>query len=73
MITFIYNIYLFITVSALFGFNQYGTHINGYTFRDGELIMWIGRRSKTKPTFPNMLDNMVRIRHEPTVHISIGI
>lgn len=42
----------------LFGFIQYGVHISGYTFKNGELMLWIGRRSKTKETFPNMLDNM---------------
>ncbi|XP_060592122.1 uncharacterized protein LOC132746866 [Ruditapes philippinarum] len=42
----------------LFGFIQYGVHVNGYTYKDGELKMWVGRRSKTKQTFPNMLDNM---------------
>lgn len=43
---------------SLFGFIQYGVHVNGYVYKDGELMMWVGRRSKTKPTFPNMLDNM---------------
>ncbi|KAH3877957.1 hypothetical protein DPMN_001836, partial [Dreissena polymorpha] len=43
---------------ALFGFIQYGVHINGYTYRDGKMMMWVGRRSPTKPTYPNMLDNM---------------
>ncbi|XP_045207182.1 uncharacterized protein LOC123559431 [Mercenaria mercenaria] len=42
----------------LFGFIQYGVHVNGYTLKDGQLKMWVGRRSKTKQTFPNMLDNM---------------
>ncbi|XP_012943567.1 nudix hydrolase 20, chloroplastic [Aplysia californica] len=45
--------------SGLFGFIQYGVHINGYTRdKDGERMMWIGRRSKTKQTFPDMYDNM---------------
>ncbi|KAL4228799.1 hypothetical protein ACF0H5_011839 [Mactra antiquata] len=43
---------------ALFGVIQYGVHINGYTYKNGEMMMWIGRRSKTKQTYPNMLDNM---------------
>lgn len=43
---------------ALFGFIQYGVHINGYTYKDGQLMMWIGKRSSTKPTYPDMLDNM---------------
>ena len=33
--------------------------MNGYTIVDGEVKMWIGKRSATKPTFPNMYDNMV--------------
>ena len=37
----------------------YGVHMNGYTVIDGEVKMWIGKRSATKPTFPNMYDNMV--------------
>ena len=48
-----------VLISALFGFIQYGVHVNGYTYKDGEMKMWIGRRSKTKQTFPDMLDNMV--------------
>ncbi|GFO27540.1 nudix hydrolase 20, chloroplastic-like, partial [Plakobranchus ocellatus] len=45
--------------SGLFGFLQYGVHINGFTRGpDGEMKMWIGRRSKTKQTFPDMFDNM---------------
>ena len=52
---------LFFVLSALFGVIQYGVHINGYTVVDDQVKMWIGRRSKTKPTFPNMYDNMVGI------------
>ncbi|KAK3780849.1 hypothetical protein RRG08_059490 [Elysia crispata] len=45
--------------SGLFGFLQYGVHINGFTRSpSGEMKMWIGRRSKTKQTFPDMFDNM---------------
>ncbi|KAL3853172.1 hypothetical protein ACJMK2_016737 [Sinanodonta woodiana] len=44
---------------CLFGTIQYGVHINGYFYdKAGQLMMWLGRRSKTKPTYPNMLDNM---------------
>ncbi len=42
-----------------FGVRAYGVHMNGFV-RDGEGIhMWIGRRSSDRPTYPNMLDNMV--------------
>lgn len=45
--------------AGLFGIISYGVHINGYTKNSkGEYSMWIGRRSKTKQTFPDMLDNM---------------
>lgn len=43
---------------CLFGAISYGVHINGYTYKDGQMMMWIARRSSTKPTYPNMLDNM---------------
>ncbi|RUS71469.1 hypothetical protein EGW08_020768 [Elysia chlorotica] len=47
------------SASGLFGLLEYGVHINGFTrSAKGELKMWIGRRSKTKQTFPDMLDNM---------------
>lgn len=45
--------------SSLFGVNTYGCHINGYVKKDKKISMWIARRSKTKPTFPGMLDNFV--------------
>jgi isopentenyldiphosphate isomerase len=41
------------------GIRAYGVHMNGYVRDGGRLKMWIGRRSRTKPTFPGMLDNMV--------------
>lgn len=43
---------------CLFGAISYGVHINGFTYKDNQLMMWIGRRSPTKPTYPNRLDNM---------------
>ncbi|XP_064609827.1 uncharacterized protein LOC135473843 isoform X2 [Liolophura sinensis] len=47
------------SATSLFGVLQYGTHINGYTYRkDGQMMMWIARRSPTKPTWPGKLDNM---------------
>jgi phosphoribosylaminoimidazole (AIR) synthetase len=45
--------------SFLFGTSSFGVHLNGYTFVDGEMKMWIARRSPTKQTWPGMLDNMV--------------
>eukprot|EP00106_Octopus_bimaculoides_P015383 XP_014782825.1 PREDICTED: nudix hydrolase 24, chloroplastic-like [Octopus bimaculoides] len=46
-------------VADIFGIHSYGTHLNGYTYSaDGKLMMWIGRRSATKPTWPGKLDNL---------------
>ncbi|EGW33067.1 thiamine pyrophosphokinase [Spathaspora passalidarum NRRL Y-27907] len=49
--------------SVLLGVVTYGTHINGYISEqnssNGKLKMWIPRRAANKPTYPNMLDNMV--------------
>ncbi|XP_010897045.1 thiamin pyrophosphokinase 2 isoform X2 [Esox lucius] len=47
------------SATSLFGVKRYGVHINGYC-RDenGELRMWLGRRSKTKQTYPGKLDNL---------------
>jgi len=43
----------------LFGFKGYGVHLNGYV-RDGDqLKLWVGKRSKSKPTGPGKLDQIV--------------
>ncbi|XP_041859080.1 thiamin pyrophosphokinase 2 [Melanotaenia boesemani] len=45
--------------TSLFGVKRYGVHINGYTVSDtGEVSIWLARRSKTKQTYPGLLDNM---------------
>jgi 8-oxo-dGTP pyrophosphatase MutT (NUDIX family) len=44
--------------APLFGVTSYGVHVNGYVRTPQGLSMWIGRRSATKPTYPNMLDNI---------------
>ena len=41
-----------------FGMKVYGVHINGYT-RDavtGEILLWVAKRSKTKSTFPGIMN-----------------
>ncbi|WP_114636882.1 NUDIX hydrolase [Polynucleobacter necessarius] len=38
-----------------FGFRSMATHINGYTKNN---MIWLGRRSETKPTDPGKLDNL---------------
>lgn len=47
------------SATSLFGVKRYGVHINGYS-RDenGELRMWLARRSMTKQTYPGRLDNL---------------
>ncbi|CAN6456357.1 unnamed protein product [Victoria cruziana] len=37
----------------------YGVHMNGYTEKEGNKFLWIGKRSNEKPTFPGMLDHLV--------------
>jgi hypothetical protein len=42
------------------GIKAYGVHINGYVRRaDGSKELWVGRRSKSKQTWPGMLDHIV--------------
>jgi isopentenyldiphosphate isomerase len=42
-----------------FGVRAFGQHINGYIRRNGEIHMWIARRSLDKRNEPGKLDNMV--------------
>jgi isopentenyldiphosphate isomerase len=45
-----------------FGIKAYGVHINGFIRNEntGEVShLWVARRSKTKSTFPGMLDHIV--------------
>ncbi|CAB1329745.1 unnamed protein product [Coregonus sp. 'balchen'] len=47
------------SATSLFGVKRYGVHINGYCQdENGELRMWVGRRSMTKQTYPGKLDNL---------------
>lgn len=41
------------------GIRAYGVHVNGFTRRDGEILMWIGRRAEDRPVCPGELDNMI--------------
>ena len=36
----------------------YGVHMNGYVEKDGQKLLWIGKRSQMKPTYPGMLDHL---------------
>lgn len=47
------------SAASLFGFKQYGCHINGYVKKNNDYLIWIAKRSKTKQTYPGMLDNFV--------------
>jgi isopentenyldiphosphate isomerase len=42
-----------------FGVRQWGIHVNGFVRQGGALHMWVARRSREKPTYPGLLDNMV--------------
>lgn len=42
-----------------FGIATHAAHVNATTTRDGEVRMWIARRSSTKPIDPGLLDNLV--------------
>ena len=44
--------------APLFGVTSYGVHVNGYVRGANGLSMWVGRRSATKPNYPNLLDNV---------------
>ncbi|KAI8907460.1 NUDIX hydrolase domain-like protein [Powellomyces hirtus] len=45
---------------GLLGVRAYGCHLNGYTRTpEGQVKMWIAKRSDTKQTYPGMLDNLV--------------
>ena len=46
--------------SPFFGIKAYGIHLNGYVRRpNGEFLLWVARRSATKPTWPGKLDHIV--------------
>jgi 8-oxo-dGTP pyrophosphatase MutT (NUDIX family) len=44
---------------GLVGVRTYGCHLNGFVRTVEGLKMWVGKRSKTKQTYPGMLDQMV--------------
>lgn len=45
--------------ASTFGVRSFGQHLNGFVRRDGEVLMWIGRRAADRRLFPGALDNMV--------------
>lgn len=32
--------------------------MNGYVMKEGEMFMWVAKRSPTKPTWPGKLDHI---------------
>lgn len=44
--------------TAFFGVPSYGTHLNGFTYRHGQLYIWIARRSEKLVVAPGLLDNV---------------
>jgi 8-oxo-dGTP pyrophosphatase MutT (NUDIX family) len=42
-----------------FGVRAYGIHVNGFVGEGADLRLWVGRRSRLKPTFPGQLDHLV--------------
>ncbi|XP_054859968.1 uncharacterized protein LOC129346640 isoform X2 [Eublepharis macularius] len=44
--------------TPLLGVKRYGAHLNGYTWRNGQMFMWLGRRALNKPSYPGLLDNL---------------
>ncbi|ODN97049.1 hypothetical protein I350_08028 [Cryptococcus amylolentus CBS 6273] len=44
---------------ALFGLATFGVHLTAYEIVNGEMKVWVPRRSKTKATWPGRLDNSV--------------
>jgi 8-oxo-dGTP pyrophosphatase MutT (NUDIX family) len=42
-----------------FGVRAYGVHVNGFVGRGAGMRLWVGRRSRNKPTFPGQLDHLV--------------
>jgi isopentenyldiphosphate isomerase len=38
---------------------SYGVHMTGYVRKEDGIHIWVARRSRSKPTYPGMLDNTV--------------
>lgn len=39
------------------GIKTFGVHVNCFYRQNGQIYLWVGRRSPTKQTYPNLLDN----------------
>ncbi len=51
------------SAAPIFGMGRYGIHVNGLTYRNNRLHMWIAKRAKNKPSSPNKLDNLTAGGH----------
>jgi len=51
------------SASSLLGIKKYGVHLNAWVEKQGEIYLWVARRSKNKPTFPGKLDHLVAGGH----------
>lgn len=49
--------------SSILGIKKYGIHLNAWVEKQGEVYLWVARRSKDKPTFPGKLDHLVAGGH----------
>ena len=51
------------SAAPIFGIPCYGVHINGFTYKNNRLHMWVAKRAKNKPTEPQKLDNLAAGGH----------
>jgi 8-oxo-dGTP pyrophosphatase MutT (NUDIX family) len=49
--------------SSLLGIKKYGIHLNAWVEKQGEIYIWVARRSMDKATFPGKLDHLVAGGH----------
>ena len=46
-------------LTTLISGKSYGVHMNGYVYKDGQLMMWVGVRNPNKAKYPGCYDNIV--------------
>lgn len=49
--------------SPLLGIKKYGIHLNAWVEKQGQVYLWVAKRSMNKPTFPGKLDHLVAGGH----------
>ena len=50
------------SATCMFGLRQYGVDVNGYIKdENGQISIWMQKRSTTKPTWPGRWDNFVSL------------